>query len=159
MTAVDIGQVAQGLLDNEMTDIDDHAVAFRHPDKAIRRHLAQFAILPADQRFDTHRYVAIEHLRLVHQREFAIRQRLRQRLLDIGSFHQFVTQLAGKYVETVFDILGLVHRRIRRAEQRFKGISICRIMGDTDTGAHDKVVVFDVVRRCQCLLTPLLPDW
>ncbi len=128
------GQLLARALQHPGADRDNQAGVLRDRDELHRRDVAQFAVVPAQERFraDCAAAPAIDD-RLVDETQLARRQRAAQELLDREAPLQVLVQLRGKELEVVAAaLLGRVHRRVGIAHQGRHIKAVFRKEADAD---------------------------
>ncbi len=137
--------LAAGGLEHPAADGHDQAAILGHRNEAGRRHLADFGIVPAQQRLEAGDAAAIDvELGLVGEAEFRAAQRLVQAILQQQVFaHLVVHRLVEEAIGVAAGRLGRVHRGIGPLQQGVEVLAVVRVEGDADAAARGDGVAVD----------------
>ncbi len=134
--------LAAGRLQHPASQRHDDAAFFRHWNELCRIHIAEFAAVPACQRFHAHHPASAQiDLRLVVQLQFALIQGAPQIRFKLQALLGPQLHRRLEYLETVLaHVLGVVHRGICAARERACVGRIAWIHAHADAGANVKLV-------------------
>ena len=135
-------QLAAGLVDHPVADINDHAGLLGNRQKLVRRQQAARRVLPAQQRFEANdRPARRAVLRLIEQTQLVAIQRLPQVVIKLQlRLRQRVHGRLEEVVAVAAVVLGVIHRGVGVKHQLALVLAITGINGDADTQRHHQLV-------------------
>ena len=142
--------LAHGFAQHPVADRDDEAGFLGHRDEASGRDLAQFGVVPADQRLGAGDLTAGHvDLRLVVQAEVAPHQRLAHGVVDLHACQQVDVHLALVEAQRgAAMLLDPVHGVVGVLDQLGHGGTVLRVHRDADAAGDDEVHVL-ALKRCR----------
>ncbi|MCY1422975.1 hypothetical protein D9M71_386770 [compost metagenome] len=146
-------QLPASLVEHPLADGDDAAVLLGQRDELVRRHKAQFRVLPANQRLDAdHAKVAVADLRLVDQVQLIAVEGFAQVLFQLAAAAHFTVDAGNvELVAVARAALGQGHGLFGFLQQLLGAVAVFREQGDANGGAQADFLVVEGERRFQVI--------